>query len=266
MAKQLKNGEKLLRPVHPNAGIEAQYRIRLRKLVEAMHRSIIHWVSASYKANAPEIAQDALPSIELRRAIRKLVRQWQRRFNLGAPRLAKWFAQSASRRSDIQLARILREAGFSVGFKLTRAQRDIINATVAQNVGLIKSIPQRYLEQVEGIVMRSVQRGGDLKQLTRDLQVQFRVTRRRAVFIARDQNIKAVSALNRARQIELKIESAIWMHSHAGKVPRRTHVANDGKRYDVVKGWYDPDEGRYIQPGELINCRCTSKSIIKGFS
>lgn len=266
MTKPLKQNERVLRPVHPSAAIEAAYRVKLRKLVEAMHKSILHWITAAYRANEPEIAQDALPSAELRRAIRRLVRQWQRRFNGGAPKLAKWFAQAASKRSDIQLQRVLREAGFSVDFRMTAAQRDIIGATVAQNVALIKSIPQRYLEQVEGIVMRSVQRGGDLQQLTKDLQKQFRVTRRRAVFIARDQNIKAVSALNRARQIEVGITEAVWMHSHAGKTPRPKHVAADGRRYDVKKGLPIGDKGEWVFPGQEINCRCTSKSIIKGFS
>ena len=46
------------------------------------------------------------------------------------------------------------------------------------------------------------------------------------------------------------------MHSHAGKTVRKTHYANDGKRYNVAEGWFDPDPkvSRRIWPGELINC------------
>ncbi len=56
------------------------------------------------------------------------------------------------------------------------------------------------------------------------------------------------------------------MHSHAGKEPRPTHVKMDGKKYDVTKGMFDTAEKRFIFPGELINCRCISRSVIPGFS
>lgn len=114
--------------------------------------------------------------------------------------------------------------------------------------------------------MRSVQRGGDMGQLSKELQKEFGVTKLRAALISRDQNIKATSAFTRARQIELGITEAVWMHSHAGKEPRPTHVKMNGKRYNVTEGMYDPAEKRNISPGELINCRCTSKSVIAGFS
>ena len=37
------------------------------------------------------------------------------------------------------------------------------------------------------------------------------------------------------------VDEALWLHSHAGKEPRPTHLANDGKRYKISEGWYDPD-------------------------
>lgn len=214
------------------------------------------------------LTYDALPANVLRRAVRKLARRWQKRFNVASKGLARWFALSNRRRSTEQLRRILRDGGWSVELSLSQAQRDILQATIHENVNLIRSIPQQYFTQVEGMVMRSVQAGRDLSQLTKDLQRNFRVTNKRATLIARDQNNKATSALNRTQQIELGITKAIWVHSHAGKTFRRTHIANDGKEYDVRKGWFDPDPKvrRYIQPGFLINCKCFSRSIIPGFS
>ena len=54
------------------------------------------------------------------------------------------------------------------------------------------------------------------------------------------------------------------MHSHAGKEPRLSHVAANGKRFDVGKGI--SLDGKWVQPGEEINCRCTSRAVIKGFN
>ena len=114
--------------------------------------------------------------------------------------------------------------------------------------------------------MRSVQTGWDLGQLTTDLQAQFGVTRRRAAFIARDQNNKATASMTRARQDEVGITQAIWGHSGGGKHPRPTHVAMNGKKYDVRKGMWDPAVKRWIFPSEEVNCRCFSRPVIQGFS
>ena len=262
-------GKRTGRPLRPNLGIEAEYKRRLKKLIDEMNASVLYWLSAAYKANEPHVAglaADALPANMLRKVIRALARRWQRRFNQASLALAEWFSKSVHTRSNQQLHSILRRGGWSTELQFTPAQRDILQATIQQNVSLIRSIPAQHFTQIEGMVMRSVQTGRDLHQLTQDLQHSFGVTRRRAELIARDQNNKASSALQRARQIELGIKEAIWVHSHAGKTPRPTHRANDGQPYNVMRGWYDPAERKWIWPGTLISCRCFSRPVIPGFS
>jgi len=260
--------EKLLRPVHPNAGLQAAYRRKLTALIDEMARSVECWLSAAYRANEPEIAQDESPAPALRAAMRRLARRWFRRFDVAAKELADYFATAVSDRSDAALKAILKKGGISVEFKMTKAQNDVLQATIGEQVGLIKSIPAQYLTSVEGLVMRSVQTGRDLGELTKALQKQHGVTKRRAAFIARDQNNKATASLTRARQVELGITEAIWVHSAGGKTPRPTHVkaGREQARYDVRKGWFDPHEQRHILPGELINCRCVARPVVKGFS
>lgn len=265
---KLRKDEKVLRPVHPNAGIEADYRRRLYRLVDDMARSYVYWIKAAWRAKPPVLAQDATAAADLQREMKRLSKAWQDRIDAGAPELARWFSKSASRRSDAALKTILKKAGFTVKFKTTRAVRDVLDASVAENVSLIKSIASQYHTEIEGMVMRSVQAGRDLASLSKDLQARYGVTRRRAALIARDQNNKATAVITRVRQTELGITKAVWLHSHAGKVPRPTHLANDGKAYDPAVGWFDPDPRvrRRIWPGELINCRCVTKSVVKGFS
>lgn len=262
-----KRNDTILRPIHPNAGVEAHYRRSMTALIEEMHRSVLYWVRAAYRRNEPEVAQDELPAETLRRAVRALARRWNRRFSDLAQDLAAHFAQEAGARSDAALKSALKRGGFTVEFKMTRAQRDVLNAVVHENVALIKSIPARYLDQVEGIVMRSVQTGRDLGQLAGDLETQLGVTKRRAAVIARSQNGMATAALTRARQQELGITEAIWVHSGAGKHPRRSHqkAGQDRQAYDPAVGWFDPEVGQHILPGQLPNCRCVSRPVIKGF-
>jgi uncharacterized protein with gpF-like domain len=258
----------VLRPIHPNAGIEAEYRRRLDALIQEMHDSVLYWVRAAYRANEPEMAQDDLSAAALRGAIGPLTKRWLKGFNDAAPKLADWFSQAAGQRSDAALEKTLKDGGFSVEFKMTRAQQDVMRATINQQVGLIKSIPQQYLGQVEGMVMRAVQTGRDVGGLAKEIEEQFGVTKRRAKLIARSQNNLATASMTRARQIELGIEEAIWLHSGGGHRPRPSHVkaGRDKQVYSVKDGWYDPDEKKNIWPGQLINCRCVHKSIVKGLN
>lgn len=260
-----------LRPAFANAGIEAAYRRSMYLLIAEMHRSYVYWLKAQYRETPPRtLAEDAAsPAEELERELKKLGRRWQKKFDEAAPRLAKHFARSVDKQSKSHLRTILREGGWSVKMQpFSPELQDVMNATVAENVGLIKSISSQYHTQVQGLVMRSVTEGRRLDELTKELQKRYGVTRRRAELIALDQNNKATSVINRERQLKVGIQKGVWMHSHAGKEPRRTHLANDGKEFDLQEGWFDPDPKvrKKIWPGQLIRCRCTWKPVVKGFS
>lgn len=256
--------ETVLKPVRPNTGLQAALRKKLLSLVDEMANSVEYWLSATYKANQPKIAADESPAAILRRKMRRLARQWQANFDDGAENIARSSAEKAKDYTDKAFQQSLKDAGFTVHFKMTDTMQDAYQAVIGEQVGLIKSIAQQYLTQVETLVMQSVQAGRDLHTLTESLQQQYGVTRRRAELIARDQNNKATATLTRVRQTELGITEAIWMHSHGGKMPRQSHVAADGKRYNISKGMYI--DGEWILPGEKINCRCFPRSVIPGIT
>lgn len=255
----------ILKPVHPNQGIEAHYRDALTGMIDKMHKSVTYWVMAQYRANPPHaMAQDASPAIEMRKVMQKLARRWLKQFSDGAPELAAHFADKSMGTGDITFKNILKKAGFSVEFKPTRAQNDAYRAVIGENIALIKSIAEKHLREVEGIVMRSVQHGRDQATLRDQLVERYAVTKKRAAFIARDQNNKATALITKVRQRGLGIEKAIWMHSGGGVHPRESHEDADGEKYDLEKGCLI--DGEYIMPGELPNCRCVSRSVIPGFT
>jgi uncharacterized protein with gpF-like domain len=266
--RKAKRNEKVLPPVRPNVGIETAYRGRLTRLIDAMSNSVIYWLKASYRANTPRLAQDETPADALRRSIRKLAAQWTKRFDIASDQLGDYFALSVEKRSSAALRKILRDGGISVEFKMTAEMRDVVGATVNANVSLIKSIPSQYFDQVEGAVMRSVQTGRDLAGLVVELERFSGISRRKAAFIALDQNNKATSAFTTARELALGIDEAEWHHSGGGKEPRPTHVqaGREKVRYKISTGWYDPALKRYVRPGEEPGCRCVGKPIVKGFS
>lgn len=251
-----------------NAGLEVAYRKKLDTMIDQMHRSVSYWVKSAYRQNTPEIAElasDESPAMAMRRLMRQLSSHWNKQFAKLAKQFAPEFVRRNGRLSDQAFAKALKDAGFTVEFSMTKSVNDVMQASIGENVSLIRSIPQQYLTEVEGMVLRSVQAGRDLGALSNELRDRYAITKRRAALIARDQNNKATSVINRARQLDLGITEAVWHHSHAGKVPRPSHVDMNGKVYKVAQGMWDEDEGEYVFPGQLINCRCTAKSIIPGF-
>lgn len=208
------------------------------------------------------MAMDASPAVLMRNAVRKLARRWQKNFDDIANRLAERFVNGVKTNTEVSLSSALSDAGFTVPFKQTPVMKNALDAAITENINLIRSIPAQHLTQVETLVMQSVARGRDLGTLTDELVSRYGITRRRAALIARDQNNKATTTMQAARQQSLGITQGIWHHSHAGKTQRPSHVKADGQKFDISKGLYL--DGKWTMPGEEINCRCTWSPIIPG--
>lgn len=250
------------RSVHANLGVEMRYSRAMVNLISEMSASAERWVTATYRKEPSKLAADAAPLAAMRRQLKELGARWIKRFNDSAPLIARAYLKGAFKHTDSAMRQALKDAGWAIKFEMTPAMKEAFTASLEENVGLIKSIPEQYLQQVQGVVMRSYTAGRDLHTMVTELRKLYPVSAKRAALIARDQSNKANGVVVRARSLELGVKQAIWMHSHAGKVPRPTHLVNNGKFYNVAEGWYDPAEGRHILPGELINCRCTSRIVL----
>jgi SPP1 gp7 family putative phage head morphogenesis protein len=234
----------------------------MTSLIREMADSVEYWLQAQRKAAPPVLATDSTPAEQMQFEFKKLAERWQGKFDDMAPKVAESFLKNQFRGTSTAMRMALREAGWSIEFTMTTAIRDAFEASLAENVGLIKSIPSQYLQEVEGIVMRNYAAGRDLKSMAAEIRARYHVAANRAVLIARDQANKGNAVVLRARQTELGIKESIWMHSHAGKTPRPTHVAMNGKRYDVAKGMYDSAVKKWVFPSELIGCRCQGRSVL----
>jgi SPP1 gp7 family putative phage head morphogenesis protein len=212
----------------------------------------------------PTHAHDArrTPEANLKSTMKKWGDRWVKRFDRLSVDLATKFAGKSFQATQLSMKAAFRQAGFTVKFQPTPASKAAYSAVASEQVNLIKSIPQQYLKDVQTHVWQSVMKGGDMATLSRKLKETYGVTTNRAALIARDQNNKAKAVLERTRRQELGITEAIWQHSGGGKTQRRTHVKASGERYRIDQGLWDSDAGEYVHPGELINCRCTSKAVL----
>lgn len=268
MAKsKLARPEVILRAIPINAGLEARYRKALQLLLRDMAVDIRKRLKRVYQPAQERLALDAHamdddPVVSLRTLLRHLGLRWQRRFDRMAKDIAEDFATRAQSDFDFAFRKRLREAGFTVQFRPTERMVSAYRATVAENVSLIKSVPQQFLKDVEGAVWRSALKGGAAYELSTEIRAKYGIAARRAAFIAQDQSAKARTTFEQSRRTELGITHAIWRHSHAGRTPRPSHVAMDGKKFEIAKGMWDSAEQAFIQPGYLPRCRCTSRAVI----
>ena len=250
-----------LPPIYPNLGIERWYKRQLMQIINEIQAEVKRDIQANYKAQSATVAMDGF-SDWLGHSIDYLMSKWNNRLNALSEQVAEMFVTKSVHNYDKQLKKHLRNAGFTVRLQMSPYTEEMLKAAMGENVGLIKSIGTQYLGKVEQSVWASVKGGFDLGTLAEELQHSYGVTKNRAALIARDQGAKANAVIEAARRKELGITKAIWMHSHAGKKPRPSHVKANGKEFDIDKGLYL--DGAWVMPSMLVNCRCTSRAVIDG--
>lgn len=247
----------LLPDFRPNAGIHAKYRAELNRLLRSVRNEVMEAVKNHWRQSTP-IALDASPLAML---IDQIIIRWIQRLNELPQKLARDFVKSTLTSYDRRFDAALRKAGMTVNLQLTDTTRLAMRKAIGMNVGLIKSIPMVYLTDVQKYVNEAVDAGFDLATLTDNLDHAYHIGRNRAKLIARDQANKVHSVMEQARRQEVGITKAIWRHSAAAKEPRKSHVAANGKEFDISKGMYL--DGEWVLPGQAINCGCTSRAVIE---
>lgn len=235
-----------LKEIKPNVGNDRAYLKELRTVLRRIKEDINN-------AKSDDVTQFG-------NRIDYLLEQWSKRLDRLGYTISKRFINRNRATFDKRFMQELKKAGFTVNFQLSPQIEDILEASVKENAGLIKSIGVDYLERVQQQVWSGVASGYDLGQIAKDLSKAYGISDRRAKNIARDQGAKAHAVIERERRKEAGITQAVWLHSHAGKVPRPSHVKANGKVFDIEKGLYL--DGVWVLPGQAINCRCGSMAVI----
>ncbi len=251
-----------LRAIQPNIGVEVAYRKGLIKLLADMQADLLTGLSPELTADT--MAQDRSIPKFLQSFFRGWSSKWRKNLDAIAPDMIERFIRQSFGHTDRTMMNALKKAGFAIDFTMTQKVEEVTQAAIGENVSLINSWANGYFAGIEQDVWQAIRTGSDLKTLTDQLQTRYGMTRRQAEFTARDQNAKAKAAIEKTRRLELGITQAIWQHSHAGKKPRPSHVKANGKVFDIEKGMYL--DGKWVQPAEEFNCRCTSRAIIAGFN
>lgn len=133
--------------------------------------------------------------------------------------------------------------------------RDQFKSFASENVKLIKSIPEQYLDRVGNLIQKEFRQGTDHRKIADMIQETFDVPRSRAKTIARDQVGSLNGTLTQLRNQEMGLSEYTWLTAGDERV-RPAHAARDGETFAWDK---PPPDGN---PGQPINCRCTALPVV----
>ena len=252
----------------PNAGISADFAKPITKLIGLMYRDTLRELKAVFEETNFISAMDASTSSQARIAMNRLMNKWSDRFDDIAKGIVDRMIARTLKNSSVTLALSLKEvsANFEIDTTLINERlTEVIKASTQEAVMLIKRIPERFLGDVQGQVMRSITTGKGMQDLIPYLTKKYNGDVRHARLTAADQTRKAYQSINTSRLKTLGIKKFIWIHSGGGKAPRLDHIKMSGNEYSFddppVIGKMYGNEVRGL-PGDLPNCRCIYKPII----
>lgn len=261
LQQQLQQATKRRKPkgVRMDRAAGNAYNVELQRLVREIKRDIDSRILPAIRSVEHQYIADGWPDVIA--GIMDVVRgRWESsQFNAIADRIARSFVMAANRTNQ---ARNERDIGINAIVGNQQLQ-DALDAATYENVQLIKSIPQQYLDRVGSIVNTNMRAGNRPSAIAKLLQDQFGVTERRAKFIARDQTAKINADLNQARQTAAGFEYFEWDDSDDERVRKRhDEIANKVTAYGRgVYRWDNPplsDSGVPIIPGSDYACRCVA--------
>lgn len=258
-----------------NASVEHRYSGALEALVKRMTAEVNRELSALFKTDAAavhfETGMDANIASQSRIVMSYLMKKFTDMFNKQSRLLAEQMVNGVNRESGANVTRSLKEIAPTIRLdsrKITAPVKTVMTASIAENVDLIRSIPQQYLSGVQQAVMRSITTGNGMADLKPYLEKQGGITERRARNIANDQTRKAYNSLNRARMTQAGVKKFEWVHSAGGKDPRPLHI--DRYPAGLNGGIFSFDDLPIIDertgergiPGQAVNCRCRMRPIV----
>ncbi len=141
--------------------------------------------------------------------------------------------------------------------------KQMINVWVDDNIGLIASIPQDSLNEMKQIVQDGFATGATIKEITKNIEYRYGVSKRKARLLAVDQLAKLYADMSERQQRDAGCTEYIWSTSRDQRV-RDSHKALEGKKFD----WNNPPivdakRGRRCHPGKDYACRCVAIPVFK---
>lgn len=247
----LKRGTRTSRALRPAAeSIAGRMSSAVSRKLDELHQRTIAAMKRSLRSDNA-VSQSRIE-------INALMQEYEPIFNKLAKNQAKRMISEVNLNSEVTLRHALRDI-MTVDVTATNARlEEVIKAGTEQAAGLIKRIPEQYLGQVQGAVMRSITTGRGMQDLLPFMVEKYEGQKKWAHHVALDQTHKAYQSMNRARLDKIGCEEFVWVHSSGSKQPRELHKKMNGQvyRFDDPP-IIDEKSGERGFPGDAPFCGCT---------
>lgn len=147
---------------------------------------------------------------------------------------------------------------------ITPHLKEVIAASSARNVALIKRVPSEYLGPIETAVYQSISTGRGLADLKPTLERQGVKVRNWAHNVSMDQTRKVYNDISAARMQSVGVDEYEWVHSGGSNNPRVYHRdVLHGKRCSLSNPpVIDPKTKQRGHPATLPFCRCRMRPLV----
>jgi len=263
------------KPLRQPLRLEMDYAKLLELSTSEMVKDVEKAVRAFYKKPSVNryFALDASITNQAQVMLDALERKWFSAFARMAKPASERMVGAVDAASKKGLKRSLADIGknFSVSVDIFKGDLgEVLDATIFENVALIKSIPQEYLHSIRGFVDRSISQpdSGGIAELTESidkfLDKRSRIIHNKAKNIALDLTRKAYNNINSARMQSAGIKEFKWIHTGGGQRPRPWHKFQlNGNTFSFRNPpMIDPKTGVHGIPGQAINCKCTMSPVV----
>lgn len=261
-----KRKRRVLLPARHPVRIEQQYAKILRGVIDGINAELKGRIADEIKAEvaAREDGYRADDLSAVLRAIRSLATG-----NIPGLSFVRNIGDSVRSAIDGNWQKAINQAiGVNVALPGTDMS-DNIDAWAEENTALITNLAQSYLSKVTTAVNSGFRDGLSWRDISKNIQAETGVAKRRADLIARDQVATMNMQVTKQRAADLDIKQFVWRTMEdqrvrgnpSGRYPKAnpSHYVRNGKTYN----WSDGAGARDSFPGSGINCRCYAQNVVE---
>lgn len=262
-----------------NVGVQRAYIKRLTFMIDVLSKEVVQFVKTNYTFDAKDLDISNIDPVIVERFINYLYDKYGKEFEDKGQDAVRLMVYELLKISAVNIAANLKKvfkrtdvsamplsANINTDFMLESNYfagelKDYTKAAIAENVSLIKSIPEEYLTKVQRLIYRSLTSGESSATLVKKLSKFTAVSKRRVELLALDQTRKLYAKVNAYRMQKLGAKKFEWIHSGGGREPRLSHMAMSGKIYSfddlpIINKDNKHEPPQRGLPGEAPNCRC----------
>ena len=258
------------KPLVVNAATGERYAKSIKKVLRLMHNEALTGIQSCFEAYAQDddLPQNGSLVPQLRILFNRLLEKYEPIFTIFAKKATARMIDESLKHSNSAIKMSLKEIGKDLAVNpdfMDDRLKEITQASVIEATGLIKTLPQKHIGDVQKVLMHSISTNGKgFAELKPFLQKLYKGNERKAELVALDQTRKVYHSIQAHKLQKMGVKTFKWLHSGGGREPRALHVKLSGQVFSFDDPPYIGDmygEKVYGLPGHLPNCACSMKPV-----